>query len=71
MTPSSVPKPTSAGEGKLAIAKTNAGYVNIRTGPGTNYTDIGDIYNMTHVICYPASKTSTGWVWIEQYGTSG
>jgi murein DD-endopeptidase MepM/ murein hydrolase activator NlpD len=70
MSLTSVSKPASAGEGKLAVAKARAGFVNIRTGPGVEYTDIGDIMNMTHVVYYPNSKTND-WVWIEQYSTAG
>ena len=65
-----VPKPSNAGEGKPAIAKTSANYVNLRTGPGTNYDDIGDILNNTIVLYYPESQTSSGWVWLEQYGSA-
>lgn len=70
MSLSPVPKPTSSGEGKLAVAKVTAGFVNIRTGPSTEYTDIGDIQNMTQVTYYPDSETN-GWIWVEQYSTAG
>lgn len=68
--PSPVPKPTSAGQGQLALARTQAPYINLRNGPGTNYRDIGDIRNNTVLVHYPASRTREGWVWIEQ-GTVG
>lgn len=66
-----VPKPASAGAGKLAIAKTSAGYANLRTGPSTEYNDIGDVLNNTQVTYYPNSRTDNGWVWLEQYGGAG
>ncbi len=69
--PAAVPKPSSAGSGQMAIAKTKSAYVNLRNGPGTNYRDIGNIRNNTVLVHYPASQTSDGWEWIEQYGLSG
>ncbi|MBI5669741.1 MAG: peptidoglycan DD-metalloendopeptidase family protein [Chloroflexi bacterium] len=69
--PSPVPKPPSPGVGQTALAKTTGAYVNLRNGPGTNYKDIGDIRNNTIVVYYPATRTSSGWVWVEQYGTGG
>lgn len=71
MTASMVQKPSNAGTGQLAIVRTTAGYVNVRTGPGTTYEDIGDIVNNTQVTYYPNSRTSDGWVWVEQYATAG
>ena len=70
MSLSPVSKPASAGEGKTALVKVASTYVNIRTGPGTDYTDIGDLMNSTYVIYYPDSNTN-GWVWIEQNGSAG
>ncbi|MBZ0308880.1 MAG: SH3 domain-containing protein, partial [Anaerolineae bacterium] len=69
--PPPVTKPPTAGNGQAAIAKARAIYVNLRTGPGTNYQDIGDIRNNTIVIYYPASRTSSGWVWLEQINLAG
>jgi murein DD-endopeptidase MepM/ murein hydrolase activator NlpD len=69
--PSPVPKPPSAGAGQTALAKTSGAYVNLRSGPGTNYQDIGDIFNNTVLVYYPASRTSSGWVWVEQFSASG
>lgn len=69
--PSPVPKPSSPGAGQTALAKTLGAYVNVRTGPGTNYQDIGDIRNNTVLVYYPATRTSSGWVWVEQYNTAG
>lgn len=66
-----VPKPSTAGEGKTATISTRSNYVNIRTGPGTEYTDIGDIINGSTVVYYPASKTASGWVWVEQQNLGG
>ena len=64
--PTPVPKPTTSGNGQLAIARTPSLYINLRNGPGINYRDIGDIRNNTLVIYYPATRTSDGWIWIEQ-----
>lgn len=69
--PAPVPKPPSAGAAQTAIANTRQAFVNIRNGPGTQYRDIGDLRNFTLVAHYPASRTSDGWVWIEQYGVGG
>jgi len=71
MTVDSVPKPSNAGAPEVAIAKTNGSYVNLRTGPGTEYTDIGDVINNTLVTYYPNSRSTNGWVWISQYGGAG
>jgi murein DD-endopeptidase MepM/ murein hydrolase activator NlpD len=64
--PAAVPKPGNPGSSQTAIANTRLSYVNIRNGPGTNYRDLGDIYDNTVVAYYPATRTSTGWVWTEQ-----
>jgi hypothetical protein len=69
--PTPVPKPTNAGTGKSAIARTRSTYVNVRNGPGTNYRDIGDVRNNTVITYYPASQTQTGWLWVEQPGLAG
>jgi murein DD-endopeptidase MepM/ murein hydrolase activator NlpD len=71
MSPAPVPKPPSAGQGKTAIARTRAAYVNIRTGPSTQYSIIGNIRNNTLAVYYPASRTGNGWVWAEQYNSAG
>ncbi len=54
MSLSPVPKPTSAGVGKTALVSVAATYVNVRTGPGTDYTDIGDLRDSTYAIYYPS-----------------
>ncbi len=64
--PPAIPKPTTAGAGKTALAITISAYANIRTGPGTHYLDIGDINKNTIVIYYPNSRTADGWIWVEQ-----
>lgn len=69
--PPPVPKPATAGNGQVAIAQARAIYVNLRTGPGTNYQDIGDIRNNTILVYYPASRTTSGWVWVEQVNLAG
>lgn len=71
MASSSVLKPGNAGTGQLAIILTSGGFVNVRSGPGTSYADIGDIANSTQVTYYPNSRTSDGWLWVEQYGLAG
>ncbi len=68
--PTPVAKPSTAGAGQLAISRTASAYINLRNGPGTNYRDVGDIRNNTIIIYYPASRTTDGWLWIEQ-GTIG
>lgn len=71
MAPTPVPKPADAGVGKTAIARTSAGFVNLRTGPSTDHEDIGDVLNNTQVVYYPNSQRADGWVWLEQYGGAG
>lgn len=68
---SSVSKPDNAGSGVIAIANTKSAYVNIRTGPGVNYQDIGDILDNSLVVYYPATQTQDQWVWLEQKGVKG
>jgi len=70
MSSPSVPKPASAKDGVLSTAKTTSSFANIRSGPGTQYADIGDLFNNSIVTQYPQSNTS-GWVWIEQPGSAG
>lgn len=67
----SVSKPSNAGSGVIAIANTKNAYVNIRTGPGTQYQDIGDILDNSLVVYYPKSQTVDQWVWVEQRGVRG
>lgn len=67
----SVSKPSNAGSGVVAIANTKRAYVNIRTGPGTSYQDVGDILDNSLVVYYPASQTEDDWVWLEQRGVRG
>ena len=69
--PSPVPKPTSPGASRVGLARTRAAYMNIRTGPGTTYEDIGDIRNNSLVTYYPSTRTADGWLWVEQYTSSG
>lgn len=65
-----IPKPSSVGQGIMATIKTQSSYVNVRTGPDTNYADIGDIINNSTVTYYPASERD-GWLWVEQSNLSG
>lgn len=69
--PAPVPKPTNAGPGQAALARTTGAFVNIRNGPGTNYRDIGDIRNNTVLVYFQPTRRSDGWIWIEQSGAGG
>jgi murein DD-endopeptidase MepM/ murein hydrolase activator NlpD len=69
--PPPVAKPPSSGAGQSAIANTQAAYVNVRTGPGIEYEDIGDIYDNTLVTYFPNTLTPSGWVWTEQRELAG
>ncbi|RMG77474.1 MAG: hypothetical protein D6711_01510 [Chloroflexi bacterium] len=66
----SVPKPANAGTGQAAVIDTRSTFVNVRSGPGTNYNDIGDILDKTLVTYYPDSLQN-GWVWVEQFNLGG
>jgi uncharacterized protein YraI len=66
-----VPKPANAGSGQTAIANAKLAYVNVRTGPGTNYRDIGDLRDNSLVVYYPNSTMNGEWYWIEYRGLSG
>lgn len=70
-TPTAVPKPTNAGTGVNAIIQTTSVFANLRTGPGTQYKDIGDIRDNSLVVYYPNSRTADQWYWVEQRGLSG
>ncbi len=69
--PPPVAKPPSSGAGKLALADTVSAWVNLRSGPGTNYQDIGDIFDNTIVVYYPESRSAEKWVWVEQNSQAG
>lgn len=69
--PPPVPKPVNAGMPMTAIANTRQAFINVRSGPGTQYRDIGDLRNYTLVAHFPATRTPDGWVWIEQRGQGG
>ena len=60
-----VPKPDDAGSGVTAIANTKMAYANIRSGPGVNYRDVGDLRNNTLVLYFPNTRTSDDWYWME------
>lgn len=68
--PPPVAKPSSPGAGKTAIADTTSAWVNVRTGPGTQYQDVGDIYDNTLVTYYPETRIGD-WVWAEQGRQAG
>ncbi len=63
--------PATLGTPQLSLAGTAQAYVNIRTGPGTSYRDIGDLLKFTLCTYYPQSRTKDGWVWIEQGSVKG
>ncbi|MFQ3568731.1 MAG: peptidoglycan DD-metalloendopeptidase family protein [Aggregatilineales bacterium] len=69
--PAPVPKPASAGQPQMVIANTRQAFVNIRNGPGTTYRIIGNLRNFTLTALFPASRTASGWVWVEQFGING
>lgn len=69
--PSPVPKPSNPGAAQMAIINTKLAYANIRSGPGTNYRDVGDIRNLTLAAYYPKASSQNGWVWVEQSGIGG
>lgn len=62
--------PNNKGEGTVALADTRSAWVNLRTGPGTQYTDIGNIRDNTLVQYYPNTRQGD-WVYLEQYNLSG
>lgn len=69
--PPAVPKPANPGPAQSVIANTRAAYMNIRNGPGTEYRDLGDIYDNSVIVYYPNTRTGTGWVWAEQGQLAG
>lgn len=64
--PSPVTKPANAGAGQTAIVSTRAAYVNVRNGPGTDFQDIGDIYDHSVLVYYPQTRTDRDWIWVER-----
>lgn len=70
-TPASVPKPSPAGEPRYAIALTRMAFANVRSGPATRYRDTADLRNNTPAVYYPDTRTTDGWVWVEQGNASG
>jgi murein DD-endopeptidase MepM/ murein hydrolase activator NlpD len=66
-----VPKPATAGSGRTAVADTKSTFINVRNGPGTDYDDIGDVFDNSTVVYYPASATTSGWIWLEQGSMAG
>lgn len=67
----SVPKPSDAGKGVVAVANTRSALSNIRSGPGVMYQDIGDLLNNALVVYFPDTKTASNWVWVEKGGLKG
>lgn len=62
--------PSSKGQGRVALANTKSAWVNLRSGPGTSYTDIGDIRDNTLVEFFPDTQDGD-WVYLEQYSLAG
>jgi murein DD-endopeptidase MepM/ murein hydrolase activator NlpD len=62
--------PSNTGEGRTALADTRAAWVNLRSGPGTGYADVGDIRDNTLVFYYPDTRQGD-WVYLQQYGLAG
>lgn len=71
MTVLDVPKPPHAGSGQNAILDTKSSFVNVRSGPGVDYQDIGNIFDNSLVIYYPNSMTPDNWYFVEYRGLSG
>ncbi len=67
----SVPKPSDAGKGVVAVANTRSALSNIRSGPGVMYQDIGDLLNNALVVYFPDTKTASNWIWVEKGGLKG
>ena len=67
----SVPKPSDAGGGVVAVANTRSALSNIRRGPGVSYEDIGDLLDNALVVYYPDSRTLSNWIWVEKGGLKG
>lgn len=67
----SVPKPSNAGSGRSALANVQNAYVNVRSGPGTNNTDIGDLRDNTLVVYYPDTRTNDDWYYMESRSVNG
>ena len=71
MSPAAVSKPASPGAARTAIANTKNAWANVRTGPGTDYDDIGDIRDNSLVAYYPDTRRDGEWLWVEQRGLKG
>lgn len=64
-------EPINPGTGISTTADTRMSFINVREGPGEEFTDIGDIFDLTEVVFYPATRTQTGWVWLENEQLAG
>lgn len=67
----SLPKPAQPGNPVIAIANTKSAYSNVRSGPGINYQDVGDLMDNSLIVYYPGTKTPGNWVWVEKAGLRG
>ena len=66
-----VPRPAKPGAPVVAIANTKAAFSNVRSGPGINFPDVGDLLDNALVVYYPGTQTTNGWVWLEKAGLRG
>jgi len=46
-------------------------FANVRSGPSTRYRDTADLRNNTLAEYYPETRTTDGWVWVEQGSAEG
>ena len=66
-----VPKPSKAGSGVYAVAQTKSALSNLRSGPGVEYDDIGDITDNSLVVYYPETRRDNDWLWLEMGALQG
>ncbi len=66
-----MPKPAQPGNPVIAIANTKSAYSNVRSGPGINYQDVGDLLDNALIVYYPKTRTPGNWVWLEKAGLRG
>lgn len=73
--PMSVPKPADAGTGvRVRVTATSGTFVNVRSGPGTNYAAVGQVRKDDTLTYYPAKPTRNGaynWVFAELAASGG
>ena len=69
--PASAGRPDDPGAPQRAIANTTGAWINLRSGPGPFFRDIGDITDKSILRYYPHSRTGDDWVWVEQGQRAG